>query len=147
MALKKKEEFHFLFYYLTFWLRPAAVAVLLSGCGALLLTVCTANTLSTWPSPPAVPAGPAAGGVGAAAETHPPVLPHRRLRLHLLLQGVRLQTPLERRAVRPSTGGAGGHPGGEFLQPLFFCFFFFGRGVGWKHKSRKLPLFYVFICI
>lgn len=82
--------------------------------------MCTANTLTASPSPPALPAGPAAGGMGAAAQTHPAVFPDRRLRLHGIVQGVGLQAPLERRAVRAPARGPDGHPGGEW--PVSSCF-------------------------
>lgn len=101
-----------------------------------MFTVCTANTLTASPSPPALPAGPAAGGMGAAAEAHPPVFPDRRLRLHGIVQGVGLQAPLERRAVRPPAGRPNGHPGGEWRVPSCFS-----GGLGWvigcKHEFRK----------
>ncbi|KAF6729105.1 Lipid phosphate phosphohydrolase 1 [Oryzias melastigma] len=59
-----------------------------------------------------LPAGSAPGSVGAAPETNPAVLPHCCLRVHGTVAGVRLQTPLERRADRTPAGGADGSAGG-----------------------------------
>lgn len=67
----------------------------------------------------ALSAGSAPGSVGAAAQTNPAILPHRCFRVHGTLEGVRLQTPLERRADRTPAGGADGSAGGESSANLF----------------------------
>lgn len=71
--------------------------------------------------PSALPAGSAPGSVGAAPETNPAVLPHCCLRVHGTVAGVRLQTPLERRADRTPAGGADGSAGGESSANLFIA--------------------------
>lgn len=67
---------------------------------------------------PALPAGSTPGPVGTAAETNPAVFPHRRLSVHRTVEGVRLQTPLERRADWTPAGSADGSAGGEFCAHL-----------------------------
>ena len=51
--------------------------------------------------------------MGAAAPTHNAVLPDRRLGFHRPIEGVGLQTSLERRVDRSAAGRHYGSAGGE----------------------------------